>query len=552
MTNDFLKRTTHFRCLSRAIASFIVLSILPCDSVKTVSQTVIAFDNSIDLSSTGTAQQRTRVNSSGLVAKKNQQTSHPNVILILADDLAWSDLACYGHPWHQTPELDQLAKTGKRFTQAYASAPICSASRASLLTGKSTARLGFEFVTKNEPGHQKIDQATRMKAPPYKLNLDLDHLTLPELLGPIGYQSVFAGKWHLNAHHRQYLGWSPTHGPFQQGFSSCIEDFGSHPYAWKKNPPISITQDGVFPKDSLIERFCRQLKSNIGKAPSFHMASFFHVHTPVKTSCEWLLKKYEKLIPRDTPNREKRVRYAAFVEILDHRVGQILQALKESDKLETTLIMFTSDNGGHPEYTANAPLRGSKWNLYEGGIRVPLIVNWPGTVKANTISNLPVIGYDIAPTLMEICGNQKGFKQSGNVDGTSFANAILEKETNSPALHNTDPLTPDPLNQRSLIWHFPYYHPETGYAKAVEGIGVNDFAVSKTHPQSAIRIGDYKLIWLPESKTTELYNLKQDISESTNLAKAKPELNQVLRSRLINYLRRVDARLAIDISHEND
>ena len=140
----------------------------------------------------------------------------PNVVLILADDLAWADLECYGHPWHATPHLNRLAVQGMKFTNAYASAPICSASRASLLTGKTTARLGFEFVTKNEPGRQKLDADTPLMAPPFTLNLPLRETTIAETLNAADYTTAFFGKWHLNAHHERYLGWSPTHGPRQQ------------------------------------------------------------------------------------------------------------------------------------------------------------------------------------------------------------------------------------------------------------------------------------------------------------------------------------------------
>ncbi|MDA9777099.1 sulfatase [Rubripirellula sp.] len=479
--------------------------------------------------------------------KVRNQESPQNIIIILADDLAWSDLSCYGHSWHETPNLDQLAESGIRFTQAYASAPICSASRASLLTGKSTARLGFEFVTKNELGTQQIDQATPLQAPPYQLQLELNQLTIAERLEPLGYQSFFAGKWHLNAHHNGYLGWSPTHGPAQQGFQKAIQDFGSHPYGWKKSQPPTIEINGEYPEDSLINQICETLAEQPNGTPTLSVASLYHVHTPVKTTCQWLIRKYDQRVPMDSPAREKRVRYAAFVETLDHHVGQILRTVQQSDRQRETIIIFTSDNGGHPEYTANAPLRGSKWNLYEGGIRVPFIANWPNKIAPGQISDRPIVGYDLLPTLLDLCKAKPTDLRDPWLDGKSFADTLINHPPKNLSCEDPDRSTSqaEPEHQREMIWHFPYYHPETGYASAIEKIGIDDFKVSKTHPHSAIRVGRHKLIWFPETDSTELYDLDSDPSESINLADTSPSLNQNLRQRLTDYLERVNARLAI-------
>lgn len=226
----------------------------------------------------------------------------PNVVLVLSDDLAWSDLACYGHPWHDTPHLDSLAREGLRFTNAYAPAPICSASRAAILTGRNTARLNFEFVTKNRPGMQEVEGSTSLTAPPYTLDLPLEERTIPECLGESGYETAFFGKWHVNAHHGRYLGWSPTHGPRKQGFQVAAEDFGSHPYGWGKDPPKPIAEKGRFPADSMIERAERFVRRDREK-PFFLMVSQYLVHTPVRTPCTWLIEKYERRVPRDATKR---------------------------------------------------------------------------------------------------------------------------------------------------------------------------------------------------------------------------------------------------------
>ncbi|MCA9119185.1 MAG: sulfatase [Planctomycetaceae bacterium] len=445
----------------------------------------------------------------------------PSILFILADDLAWSDLACYGHPWHDTPHLDDLAQQGMRFTNGYAAAPICSASRASILTGRTTARLNFEFVTKNESGFQKIEGETLLTAPPFTLNLPLQETTIPEYLRGLGYETAFFGKWHLNAHHRRYLGWSPTHGPRQQGFEVAEEDFGSHPYAWGKKAPEPIETAGEFPTDSMIDRIVRVIRQR-RERPLFLMASQFYVHTPVQTRCKWLLDKYERRVPRESPNRERRVAYAAFVEELDHHVGVILDGLDTAGLRDQTLVVFTSDNGGHPEYTANGPLRGSKWNLYEGGIRVPFIARWPGRVEADSLCDVPVIGYDLLPTFVDLAGGA-----ARDVDGASLL----------PLLENAEML-PD----RDLLWHFPYYHPESGYRLARETIGIDDFAVSKTRPHSALRRGDDKLLYFYEDERSELYDLGEDSGEQRELSRRQPELETKLREHLLDRLQQAHAR----------
>ncbi|QDU75609.1 Arylsulfatase [Bremerella volcania] len=451
------------------------------------------------------------------------ETIQPNIVFILADDLAWSDLGCYGHPWHRTPNIDRLAEGGIRFTSAYASAPICSASRASLLTGKTTASLGFEFVTKGTPGRQNIDAPTALVAPPLTLNLPLTELTVAERLSDLGYETAFFGKWHLNQHFGRYLGWSPTHGPRQQGFQVAEEDFGAHPYSWGRNPPDAVNEEGKFVEDSMVERVCAYIRQPHDR-PYFVMASSFYVHTPVRTPLEWLTNHYEKTIPADAKSRANRLIYAAFLETFDHHVGQILQAIEASGKSKDTLVIFFSDNGGHPEYTGNAPLRGSKWNLYEGGIRVPLIVRWPGHAMPGTENAVPTVGYDLPSTFVQAAG--------GSIDAVE-----------GQAISFRGDITPK-VEQRDLIWHFPYYHPETGYRKAKPTIGVDDFAVSKTKPQSAIRRGDYKLIWFAEDDRVELYHLARDPSEQMDLSQISPGKSAELKEALHRYLKAHHARMA--------
>lgn len=458
----------------------------------------------------------------------------PNIVFILADDLSWHDLRTYGNAWHDTPNLDGLAAQGMRFTQAYASAPICSASRVALLTGRSPARLHFEFVTK-EPG-TKVESRP-MAVPEYPLNLPLEEVTLGEMLGQAGYRTGYYGKWHVSQHTGGYLGWSNTHGPFQQGFAEGDSEFGSHPYSERspegakkgkgektERPPYPRGEYGA---DALTDNaidFIQRRKSE----PFFMVLSHYYVHTPVRSRAQWLVEKYRQRLPRDAG--EGRAAFGAMVETLDHLVGRVLQALDDQGLADNTIVIFTSDNGGHPEYSANGPARGSKWNVYEGGIRVPLLVRWPGRVPANSSCLTPVVGADLFPTLAAIAGAPMDTKIPR--DGVDVSPLWLGK---AMAVTRTQP----------LVWHFPYYHPETGYAKARDGIGVDDFAVSKTLPQTAIRAGSHKLIRFHEDGREELYHLERDPSEQTDLAKTEPKKRQELAAQLDAYLTSVSARLPV-------
>lgn len=458
-------------------------------------------------------------------------TSRPHIVFILVDDLGWSDLHCYGHAYHRTPNIDRLAAEGLRFTNGYSPAPICSAARASILTGKATARLGFEFVTKNEPGHQKLDSEVPLKTPELTLNLPLPELTIAERLAGSGYQTAFFGKWHVSQHYeRRYLAWHPEFGPRKQGFAVATEDFGDHPYAWDKGKPPANLPDGVFPIDSMFQRAADFIRDHEhSDTPYFLMASSFYVHTPVRNRCRWLVESYDKQLAADAPNRKQRLEYAAFVETLDHHVGTLLDAIDESGQRDNTLVFFMSDNGGHPEYCSNAPLRGSKWNLYEGGIRVPMIARWPERISTHVTSDAPVIGYDLLPTFVEVAGGPHA-AMSKEIDGVSIQE-VFEN--------------PDWRPDRSLVWHFPYYHPETSFSKAIHRIGVDDFAVSQTRPQSAIRKDRFKLIQFAEDDRLELYDLARDLSEQHNLTAERPNVTAELRTILKRRLNAMHARLAI-------
>jgi arylsulfatase A-like enzyme len=452
-----------------------------------------------------------------------EPTPTPNLILIVADDLGWRDLACYGSPWHETPNIDRLAREGKRFTSAYAPAPICSASRAALLTGKTPARLGFEFVTKNV--NDQIPRGHALLAPPYTLDLPLTETTIAELLVNVGYRTGFFGKWHLNQHHEGYLGWSPTHGPLAQGFSEGDAEFGSHPYEYLKRDGRDFGDfaSGDFPPDALTDKALAFLRENRGR-PFYLQLSHYYVHDPIHTRARWLYEKYRHMLPAEVS--DDRVAYAAMIETLDHSIGRMLRELDALDLSKNTVVVFTSDNGGHPNYAANGPLRGSKWNLYEGGIRVPLIVRWPGVVTANSTCPDPICGFDLFPTFREIAS-----APTDNVerDGRSLVPLLCDQ---------TSPLPPLPI-----VWHFPYYHPEKGFERAPSAIGINDFTTTQTRPHSAIRMGNYKLLHFYEDDVDELYDLITDEGEQRDLVAHEPIRARTLRQELDAYLKRVSARM---------
>lgn len=437
----------------------------------------------------------------------------PNVVFILADDLSWADLHCYGNEVHRTPHLDSLAEEGMRFTQAYSPAPICSASRAAILTGKMPSRLHFEFVTKGDPGHQTME--TPLKSPDFTLDLPLEEFTMAEALNPAGIVTGFFGKWHVSRHHQGYLGWSPTHGPLFQGFEEGNSDFGGHPYAYRGNKELRDTEvpDGEFPPDSLTDHAIAFVQSH-KEEPFFLYVSHYYVHDPVHTRCAWLDKDYRERMPEGS--LEIQAAYGAMVETLDHEVGRLLEALDEAGLRDNTIVIFTGDNGGHPNYTSNAPLRGSKWNLYEGGIRVPMIVRWPGKVEAGTVNDTLVHGCDLFPTFCEVSGAEP---PAGARDGGSLVPVLTgaSKEVQRPG---------------SMVWHFPYYHPEKGFQEAPEEIGVADFVTSKTRPHSALRKGDWKLVHFYEDDRVELYDLSKDVAEQNDLAQERPELTAELRKEL--------------------
>lgn len=446
----------------------------------------------------------------------------PNIIVLLADDLGWHDLGCTGSPDYRTPRIDRLAAEGMRFTEGHAAAPICSASRAALLTGRSPARLRYEFVPKFEAGRPQGPQP--LQPPDFPTELPADLPTVATELRTAGYDTAFFGKWHLNRHQGHYLGWRTGHGPESFGFGHCVDDFGAHPYGYRGKEPDPVAGD-TFPKDSLTAAAVDYLREPRDK-PFLLWMSFYHVHDPFHSPCADRVAYHRARLPqRASP---KRAHYAAMVETLDHEVGLLLTALDDAGLSENTLVIFTSDNGGHPEVSANGPLRGSKWNLYQGGLRVPLAMRWPGRVAPGSSCKAPVVGMDLAATILAAAG----LPQDIALDGISLLPCLEGKEDPS-------------VSGRPLLWHFPYYQPEIRFEQAKADIGVGDFAIARSYPHAALRTGNLKLIHFFESGAAELYDLSADPSEQHDLTASRSADAARMQRQLLNSLEAVDARLPV-------
>lgn len=440
----------------------------------------------------------------------------PNVVFFLVDDLGWKDIGAYGSTFYETPNVDRLVNSGMMFTNGYASCPVCSPSRVSILSGKYPARLD---TTHYFGGKQK----GKLLPAPYRDNLPLEEVTLAESLKEAGYSTFFAGKWHLggDGYDPEKQGFDVNKGGFRAGMPP-----GGYfsPY---KNPKLPDGPKGECLPDRLGDEAVKFIKANKDK-PFLVYLSFYSVHTPLQTKADFKEKyekkaedvKVEKEFKQVTPkslNEARQVQkhpvYAGMMQSMDENVGKVLKALEDLGLSEKTIVCFTSDNGGlstsEGRPTSNLPLRGGKGWLYEGGTRVPFAIRWPGVTKAGSKSSEPVIGTDFYPTLLEALGIPLKPKQ--HVDGVSLV-SILKGEKDS-------------LPERPLFWHFPHYGNQGGL------------------PGSSIRVGDYKLIERFEDNSLELYNLKEDIGELNDLSKAMPEKTAELKAMLAAWRKSVDAKM---------
>lgn len=440
-----------------------------------------------------------------------------NIVLILADDLGWSDLGCYGSDLHETPNIDRLAEQGVRFTCAYTASCVCTPTRASILTGRHPARLK---MTKWREG--AANRGTRRLLEPVVLDsLPREELTLAELLHDGGYFAVHVGKWHLG----------PAESyPEAHGFDANVGGslWGAPPSffypfrgdkcfrEWRYVPGLEPGRDGDYLTDRLTDRAIEWI-DRLANRPFFLNVWYYAVHTPIEGKAE-LVKKYEA---KATPGaRHTNADYAAMVESLDENVGRILAKLDEAGIADRTAVVFFSDNGGcvipyarlsggRPP-TNNAPLRSGKGSLYEGGIRVPLIVRSPGVSPAGTTCDEPIYSCDLFPTLLGLAGISPNTVKGVPLDGADLGGLLRNPSA--------------PLDPRPLFFHYPHYH----------------FREAMT-PASAMRDGQWKLLEYFEDRRLELYDLTEDPAEEHDLSGEKPLVAKELRRRLHAWRQRVDA-----------
>jgi arylsulfatase A-like enzyme len=431
----------------------------------------------------------------------------PNVVLFLIDDLGYTDVGCYGSDFYETPHIDGLARDGMKFTAAYAACCVCSPTRVSLLTGKNPARLHITHAIPIQ-GYLRLKGPLPLIPAIYRKNLPLAEVTIAEALKPAGYRSASVGKWHVC--------WEKEFYPEHQGFDVNVagNNMGNpgtyfHPYhgrwrmtprhAWTEWQTIAGGRPGEYLTDRLTDEAIRFIEQTAG-GPFLLYFPHYAVHTPLQAR-EELIEKYRR---KPKGKHHTNPVYAAMIESVDQSVGRLLAKLEELGIAENTVVIFTSDNGGNGRATSHHPLRGCKGNYYEGGIRVPLIVRWPGVVEPGSVCHTPVITHDLYPTLLAMAGLPLMPEQ--HVDGVSLM----------PLLRQTGDLQP-----RSLFWHFPNY------------IGATH--IGPARPLSVIRVGDWKLIEFLENGRLELYNLRDDLGEKNNLAAEMPEKTGQLHQTLIEW-----------------
>jgi arylsulfatase A len=446
----------------------------------------------------------------------------PNVVIVFVDDLGWSDLGCYGSKFHETPNIDRLARQGAMFTRAYASCCVCSPTRASLMTGKYPQRVGFTDFLSPDKRTGRNSAAT---------HIPVTETTIGEAFQQAGYRTGYIGKWHVGS---EKIGMPKQHGFDWQMATARHGLPASYFFPYKRKRPSSADvpdleegKPGDYLTDVLTDKgigFIREtVKEGKWKKPFFLILGHYAVHTPIQAP-EKLVEKYKvkkkqmygttplkvrgERLNQQVPLRQQNPTYAAMLESVDTNVGKVIDALDELGVTKDTIIVFTSDNGGscmpgslNSRPTSNYPLRASKGFNYEGGIRIPTFITWPGNISTAKSSE-PVITMDIYPTLLELTGCKQLSKQT--LDGRSLVPLIRgDKQT---------------LNRPFLAWWFP--HPN-GHRRL---------------PCQAILKDGWKLVHFIKLNETELYNLDRDVGEKNNLAKAEPERTRELLATLNQWI----------------
>ena len=452
----------------------------------------------------------------GLTVQAAKQT---NFLFFLVDDMGWADIGANGSTFHETPHIDRLAKSGMRFTQGYAAGSVCSPTRASIMTGKHPVRVD---ITDWIPG-QSNRPTNPLLHPEDRHSLPLEEVTLAEALKQHGYQTFFAGKWHLG---------KEGEWPTDQGFDINIGGHhkGSPPggyYAPWTNPTLKAKRKGEYLTERLTEESAKFLESRDKAKPFLLYLSYYNIHTPIqpyKKRIDHYKSKAEKSFTGPTPfevehdgktrTRQDNPALASMVAAVDDSVGALLDKLEELKLDKNTVVIFFSDNGGLSTLGrigpgCNLPLRAGKGWLYEGGIREPTLIRAPGVTRPGSVSHKPMISMDFFPTMLDLAGLP--LQPKLHVDGRSLLSQLKGNDT----------------GQRTLHWHYPHYHG------------------SSWKPGASIRDGDWKLIEFYHYNNFELYNLVKDPGERTDLAKRNPKKAAELRAKLSAWQKRMKAKMPV-------
>ena len=450
----------------------------------------------------------------GLTVQAAKQT---NFLFFLVDDMGWADIGANGSTFHETPHIDRLAKSGMRFTQGYAAGSVCSPTRASIMTGKHPVRVD---ITDWIPG-QSNRPTNPLLHPEDRHSLPLEEVTLAEALKQHGYQTFFAGKWHLG---------NEGEWPTDQGFDINIGGHhkGSPPggyYAPWTNPTLKAKRKGEYLTERLTEESAKFLESRDKAKPFLLYLSYYNIHTPIqpyKKRIDHYKSKAEKSFADPTPfevehdgktrTRQDNPALASMVAAVDDSVGALLDKLEELKLDDNTVVIFFSDNGGLSTLGrigpgCNLPLRAGKGWLYEGGIREPTLIRAPGVTQPGSVSRKPLISMDFFPTMLDLAGLP--LQPKLHVDGRSLLSQLKGNDS----------------GQRTLHWHYPHYHG------------------SSWKPGASIRDGDWKLIEFYHYNNFELYNLAKDPGERTDLAKRNPRKAAELRAKLSAWQKQMKAKM---------
>ena len=438
-----------------------------------------------------------------LIFSCSNENEKPNLLFILVDDLGWTDVSYNKSDYYETIHIDNLSETSMLFDNAYAASSVCSPTRASIMTGKHPARVN---ITDWIPGLDPKNK--RLLGPVDRNELPLEETTIAEVLRDNNYSTFYSGKWHLG---------SEGHYPEDQGFDVNIGGFekgspmGGY-YSPYKNPRLSDGPEGEYLTDRLTLETIELIRNRDTKKPFAAFLSFYNVHTPIQENKEFIdyyvekLKSYENTSPETikegdaiTLLNQRNAKYASMVHATDYNVGRIINFLKDNNLYENTLIVFTSDNGGLSTQrrvapTSVFPLRAGKGWLYEGGIRIPQLIKLPKQINKEIISE-PVVSYDLFPTIANVLNLNHSVS---DIDGVDLTNLFVKKD----------------IERDFIFWHFPHYHG------------------SMWKPGSALRNNDWKLVELHEENKVELYNLKDDLSETVDVSNRFPEITSRLVKKL--------------------